>query len=268
MDITTILGLAVAFGGIILGAILEGLSISTLVQPTAALIVFGGTFGATLLQYPLNVVLKAIRRLPQILLNKGGDAGPIIQKIQELSKTSRKEGLLKLEAHLEDREIKSDPYFARGVRMVMDGTEITKVREALEVEAHYIEDDESIVFKVFESAGGFSPTIGILGAVLGLIHVMSNMGDPAKLAEGIAVAFVATVYGVGAANLVYLPIGGKLKIKSRTEDKIRAIIVEGLVGIGQGENPRLIEDRLLGFLNESERVKYEHTYRKGKKANL
>ena len=264
MDITTILGVILGLGGILLGATLEGLPLSTIIQPTAAMIVFGGTFGATLLQFPLNNVMKALKLIPRVLISKGGDPGPVIQKIQDLSKTSRKEGLLKLEAHLEDPEIKGDPYFARGVRMVMDGTEITKVREALEVEAHYVEEEEGAAFKVFESAGGYAPTIGILGAVLGLIHVMSNMGDPNKLAEGIAVAFVATVYGVGSANLVYLPIGGKLKLKARTEGKIREIIVDGLVGIGQGENPGMIEERLLGFLNEGERVKYEQTYRKGK----
>jgi chemotaxis protein MotA len=264
MDITTILGLVLGLGGILLGATLEGLPLSTIIQPTAAMIVFGGTFGATLLQFPLGFVMKSLKLIPRIFFSKGGDPGPVIRKIQDLSKTSRKEGLLKLEAHLEDPEIKADPFFARGVRMVMDGTEITKVREALEVEAHYIEEEEGVAFKVYESAGGYAPTIGILGAVLGLIHVMSNMGDPNKLAEGIATAFVATVYGVGSANLVYLPIGGKLKLKARTEGKIREIIVDGLVGIGQGENPGMIEERLLGFLNEAERVKYEQTYRKGK----
>lgn len=264
MDITTLLGLIMGLGGILLGATLEGLPLSTIIQPTAAMIVFGGTFGATLLQFPLPFVMKALKMAPMVFFGKGGDPGPVIQKIQDLSKTSRKEGLLKLESHLEDPEIKSDAYFARGVRMVMDGTEIGKVREALEAEAHYVEEEEGIAFKVYESAGGYAPTIGILGAVLGLIHVMSNMGDPNKLAEGIATAFVATVYGVGSANLVYLPIGGKLKIKARGEGKIREIIVDGLVGIGQGENPGMIEERLLGFLNEAERAKYEQTYRKGK----
>lgn len=264
MDITTILGLVIGLGAILLGATLEGLPLTTILQPTAAMIVFGGTFGATLLQFPLNFIIKSLKMAPRIFFSKSADPGPIIQKIQDLSKTSRKEGLLKLEAHLEDPEIKEDPYFARGVRMVMDGTEISKVREALEVEAHYIEEEEGVVYKVYESMGGYAPTIGILGAVLGLIHVMSNMGDPAKLAEGIATAFVATVYGVGSANLAYLPIGGKLKLKGRGEAKLREIIVDGLVGIGQGENPGMIEERLLGFLNDAERVKYEQTYRKGK----
>ncbi len=253
MDITTILGFIIGLGGILGGATLEGLPLGTIFQSTAAIIVFGGTIGATMVTTPLPQVMVALKAIPRLFLNSKSDPITVIRKIIELSKVSRKEGLLKLEAYLEDPFIKSDPFLTRGVRMVMDGTDISKIREALETESHYIEEEESAASKVFEAAGGYAPTIGILGAVLGLIHVMSNLSDPNKLAEGIATAFVATVYGVGSANLAFLPLSGKLKIKNRSEGRIREIIIEGLVGIGQGENPNNIEDRLMGFLNEKER---------------
>ncbi len=255
MDITTLLGFIIGLGGILGGATLEGLPMGTIFQLTAAIIVFGGTFGATLVTTPLFEVISALKATPRLFLNAKADPGAVIRKIVELSKVSRKEGLLKLEAYLDDPFIKADPFMTRGVRMVMDGTDINKVRDALETESHYIEEEESAAAKVFEAAGGYAPTIGILGAVLGLIHVMSNLSDPNKLAEGIAVAFVATVYGVGSANLIFLPLAGKLKIKNKILVRFREIVIEGLVGIGQGENPNYIEDRLLGFLNEPERAK-------------
>lgn len=253
MDITTLLGLIIGFGGILGGAAIEGLPMGTIFQMTAAIIVFGGTAGATLVTTPLPQVLQAIRAIPRLFLNPKSDPVRIIRKVVELSKVSRKEGLLKLESFLDDPFISADPFLTRGVRMVMDGTDIAKVRDALETESHYIEEEEGAASKVFEAAGGYAPTIGILGAVLGLIHVMSNLSDPNKLAEGIATAFVATVYGVGSANLAYIPLSGKLKIKNRYEARNREIIIEGLVAIGQGENPNNIEDRLMGFLNEKER---------------
>lgn len=253
MDITTLLGLIIGFGGILGGAAIEGLPMGTIFQMTAAIIVFGGTAGATLVTTPLPQVLQAVRAIPRLFLNPKSDPVRIIRKVVELSKVSRKEGLLKLESFLDDPFISADPFLTRGVRMVMDGTDIAKVRDALETESHYIEEEEGAASKVFEAAGGYAPTIGILGAVLGLIHVMSNLSDPNKLAEGIATAFVATVYGVGSANLAYIPLSGKLKIKNRYEARNREIIIEGLVAIGQGENPNNIEDRLMGFLNEKER---------------
>lgn len=254
MDITTILGFIIGFGGILGGSMLEGLPLGTIFQSTAAVIVFGGTIGATMVTTPLPQVLIAVKAIPRLFVNSKSNPIMVIRKIIELSKVSRKEGLLKLESYLDDPFIKGDPFLTRGVRMVMDGTDIAKVREALEAESQYIEEEESSAAKVFEAAGGYAPTIGILGAVLGLIHVMSNLSDPGKLAEGIATAFVATVYGVGSANLAFLPLSGKLKIKNRSEARIREIVVEGLVGIGQGENPNNIEDRLMGFLNEKERA--------------
>ncbi|MHB1605338.1 MAG: flagellar motor protein [Leptospirales bacterium] len=254
MDITTILGFIIGLGGILGGATLEGLPLGTIFQSTAAIIVFGGTIGATMVTTPLPQVMIAIKSIPRLFVNSKSDPITVIRKLVELSKVSRKEGLLKLEAYLDDPFIKTNLFMTRGVRMVMDGTDIAKVREALEMESYYIEEEESAAPKVFEAAGGYAPTIGILGAVLGLIHVMSNLSDPNKLAEGIATAFVATVYGVGSANLAFLPLSGKLKIKNRSEVRIREIILEGLVGIGQGENPNNIEDRLMGFLNEKERA--------------
>ena len=254
MDITTLLGFLIGIGGILGGATMEGLPLGTIFQLTAAIIVFGGTIGATMVTTPLPQVIAAVKGIPRLFLNSKSDPVPLILKIVELAKVSRKEGLLKLEAYLEDPFIKANGFFTRGVRMVMDGTDIAKVREALEGESFYMEEEEGGAAKVFEAAGGYAPTIGILGAVLGLIHVMSNLSDPNKLAEGIATAFVATVYGVGSANLIFLPLSGKLKIKNRSEGKFREMIIAGLVAIGQGENPNNIQDLLAGFLSEAERV--------------
>ncbi len=254
MDITTFLGLLVGFGGILGGAMIEGLDLTTVLQLTAAIIVFGGTIGATLVTTPLPEVMQAVKSISKLFFNPKTNPNVLIAKLVELSKTSRKEGLLKLETYLGDPVVKSNELFERGVRLVMDGTEIEKVRNILEIESHFMEEEEGSAAKVFEAAGGYAPTIGILGAVLGLIHVMGNLADPNKLAEGIATAFVATVYGVGSANLVFLPLSGKLKIKNKIVARHRELIIEGLVSIGMGENPNVLGDKLKGFLSQSEKA--------------
>ena len=250
MDILSILGLLIAFGAILGGQVLEGGHIGSILLPVAFLIVMGGTLGAVMVQFPLPVFMKAMACTKMVFINPKVDVKTLITQIVELSNLSRKQGLLALEGKLKTI---SDPLLAKGVQLVVDGTEPPKIREILEVEVEMFEESHNLAAKVWESFGGYSPTIGILGAVLGLIHVMENLADPSKLGSGIAVAFVATVYGVGFANMVFLPFGGKIKMKTKEVVLARLMVIEGLVALAGGENPRMIEDKLSAYLPESER---------------
>lgn len=250
MDILSVLGIIIAVGAIVAGQALEGGHIGSILQGTAFLIVIGGTVGAVMLNYPMPIFLKALKSLGMVFGNVHVDQKGIIAKVVELSNVSRKQGLLALEGQIKSL---NDPLMAKGVQLVVDGTEPTKIREILEVEVGMFEEEYTMAGKVYESFGGYSPTVGILGAVLGLIHVMENLADPSKLGSGIAVAFVATVYGVGAANLFFLPMGGKIKMKAKELIVGKMMVIEGLISVAQGENPRMIEEKLSGFLPSSEK---------------
>lgn len=247
MDFLTVAGLLVAFGGIFLGQLLEGGKLSSILQLTAFIIVIGGTTGAVMVQYRLPVFVRSLKMLPWIILPPKTDPQPVIQELLEWSNTARKNGLLALEGLL---ETVNDPFMRKGLQMLVDGSEPAKIRATLEVDMDSRSEIERQGARVFESAGGYSPTIGILGAVLGLIHVMENLADPAKLGAGIATAFVATIYGVGSANLLFLPISNKLKGVVHQQNYLREMIIEGLVSIAEGENPKLIEGRLQSFYAE------------------
>ena len=252
MDILSILGIVLSLIAIIGGQHLEGGHISSIMQFTAFLIVMGGTLGAVMLNYPMPIFMKALSSVGMIFGNVQVDMKGIIAKIVELSNISRKQGLLALEGQMKTIQ---DPLMAKGVQLVVDGTEPAKIREILEVEVGIFEDEYQLAGKVYESLGGYAPTVGIIGAVLGLIHVMENLADPSKLGGGIAVAFVATVYGVGAANLFFLPMGGKIKMKAKELVMGKLMVIEGLISVAQGENPRMIEEKLSGFLPTSEKRK-------------
>jgi chemotaxis protein MotA len=254
VDIATILGIVLAFGSIIGGQALEGGHLGSIVQLTAFIIVVGGTIGAVCVQNPLPVVLKGVSLLSLGIMAPKHDNKGIISTIIELANVSRKQGLLALEGKLKDIH---DPFFRKGVQLIVDGTDPKVVHEILEIDLEHHEEAGINGAKVWEAAGGYSPTIGIIGAVLGLIHVMENLADPSKLGGGIAVAFVATVYGVGAANLFFLPLASKLKFKLKEESASRMMIIMGLVGLAQGENPRLLQEKLEGYLPESQRTKEE-----------
>ena len=245
IDLLTILGLTIGLSAILLGQQLEGGEISTLVNGPAALIVIGGTLGAVMLQSPMMVFIRAIKMLWWTIITPHFDSEAAIQKIISWSNIARREGLLGLE-NLEDTE--SDPFAKKGLQLLIDGSEPEAIRSIMEVEIHTRESFDIQAARVFESMGGYSPTIGIIGAVLGLIQVMGNLSDPSKLGGGIAVAFVATIYGVALANLVLLPIANKLKSIVISDAHFNEMIVEGLVSIAEGENPRNIETKLLGFL--------------------
>lgn len=252
MDIATILGIVLALGSIIGGQALEGGHLGSIMQLTAFIIVMGGTIGACCVQNPLSVVLKAMGSLGLVITNPPVDTKGTIKLILDLANVSRKQGLLALEGKL--KEIK-DPFFKKGVQLIVDGTDPKAVHEILEIEVEHHEEEGILAAKVWEAAGGYAPTVGILGAVLGLIHVMENLADPSKLGGGIAVAFVATVYGVGAANLFFLPFANKIKFKLKEEAGLRNMIILGLVGLAQGENPRLLQEKLESFLPHHERTK-------------
>ena len=248
MDILSVLGVILAVASIVVGQHLEGGHLSSILQFTAFLIVMGGTIGAVMLNYPMSIFLKALKSVGMVFGNVHVDMKGIIAKVVELSNISRKQGLLALEGQMKAIQ---DPLMAKGVQLVVDGTEPPKIREILEVEVGIFEEEYTLAGKVYESLGGYAPTVGILGAVLGLIHVMENLADPSKLGGGIAVAFVATVYGVGAANLFFLPMGGKIKMKAKELVIGKLMVIEGLISVAQGENPRMIEEKLSGFLPTS-----------------
>lgn len=245
IEITTFVGLVVALSAILGGQMLEGGHIGTLMQLTAFIIVIGGTLGAVMIQYSLPVFLLGLKLIswafvpPRIVLED------IIDQITNWGNTARRGGLLSLEPMLMEM---NDPFMKKGLQMLVDGAEPEKLREALEVEMDAYDEHYRLAAKVWESAGGYSPTIGIIGAVMGLIHVMENLSDPSKLGAGIAVAFVATIYGVGSANLFFLPVSSKVKSIIGVEMIKRQMVVDGLVAIANGENPRLIETRLRGFI--------------------
>jgi len=252
MDLLTVIGFILAIGAIVGGQLLEGGHVSSIVQLTAAVIVIGGTVGAVMVNYPMAIFLKALANSKMIFFNVHVDSRAMIAQIVQLATLSRKQGLLALEDKLKTL---TDPFLKKGLQLVIDGTEAKAIREILEIEVEQFEDENNLSGKVYESLGGFAPTIGILGAVLGLIHVMENLADPSKLGSGIAVAFVATIYGVGSANLLFLPMGGKIKLKTRELVLARQLIIEGLVSLAQAENPKMIEEKLSGYLPESQRQK-------------
>ncbi|GIK86616.1 MAG: flagellar motor protein [Betaproteobacteria bacterium] len=245
MDILSIVGIVVAIGTVLAGQILEGGTVGSLLQVAAFLIVIGGTAGAVMLQNPRRTFVEGVRLAGWIVRPPQADFQAAIDRTVEWAQLARRDGMLALEDQLASVP---EGFERNGLQMLVDGFDPPRIREALEVEIAAWEDRHRAAAKVWESAGGYAPTIGILGAVLGLIHVMENLSDPAKLGSGIAVAFVATVYGVGAANLILLPIGNKLKALIAREVARRELVVDGLLGIANGENPKLIEARLTGYL--------------------
>ncbi|MSR46827.1 MAG: flagellar motor protein [Planctomycetes bacterium] len=245
--IINILGIVVAFGMIVLGNHLEGGHLSSLMQPTAAIIVFGGTIGATMVAHTAREVMAALKDLKKVFLGKDPDYSPLVKQIVTFGTVARREGLLSLDNMLRDV---TNPFMSENLRRLIDGYEAGALRNIMEAKIGRAEEEKNACAKVWETLGGFCPTVGILGAVLGLIHVMHNLDDPSKLGPGIAVAFVATVYGVGAANLVMLPIGSKLKKIYHHEMLEMELILTGILAIQAGENPRRVEDQLQDILGD------------------
>jgi chemotaxis protein MotA len=248
VDKATLGGLVLAIGGILLGLLLEGGNLGQVLQPTAAMIVFGGTLGAILIQYPLPVVLRAFRRLAQVFVEPEQDAQSAVEILVKYARKARHEGIISLDRELANIQ---DPFLRRALMLAVDGTDPEELRKIMVLELDNTEEQEEKIPQLFESAGGFSPTIGIIGAVLGLIQVMQHLDRIDEVGKGIAVAFVATLYGVGTANLILLPCAGKLKLRIRDEQIIREMTLEGVISILEGMNPRMLEAKLLGFLSKA-----------------
>jgi chemotaxis protein MotA len=246
MDKLTFLGLLVGLVGIVSGQILEGGDLSILFQGAAFLIVFGGTLGAVMVQSPTKVFFTAIKIGRWAFITPKMGSRALISQLTHWSVMARKDGILSLDAQVQQI---SDPFVNKGVQLLVDGHSAEKIREVLEVDIHSWEQLHWQSARVWESAAGYSPTIGIIGAVLGLMHVMQHLSDPSKLGAGIAVAFVATIYGVGFANLLFLPVANKLKSIIMQQTQLREMVVEGLAAIANGDNPRLIEIRLQSYLD-------------------
>jgi chemotaxis protein MotA len=245
VDKSSVIGILLALGGIIAGLLIEGGNLGQILQPTAAMIVFGGTLGAVLLQFPLPVVLNAGGRLRSVFVNPKQDSPAMVRQLVLYARQARRDGLVSLDAGLEALE---DPFLKKALMLAVDGTEPEELRKIMELELDNQAEYEEQVPQVFESAGGFAPTIGIIGAVLGLIQVMQHLDKIDEVGKGIAVAFVATIYGVGSANLFYLPVAGKLKARIRQEQICREMTLEGVTSILGGMNPLMLETKLLGFL--------------------
>lgn len=250
MDKSSFIGLLVGIGGIVAGLLLEGGKLSQVLQPTAAIIVFGGTMGAVLLQFPMTVVTAAFRRLIQVFFQRRYEPQQIVHQLILFADKARRHGMVSLDSDLSDLH---DPFMKKSLMLAVDGTEPQELRKMMQLEIDNQTEYEDNIPRVFESAGGFAPTIGIIGAVLGLIQVMQHLDNINEVGKGIAVAFVATVYGVGSANLFFLPSAGKLRIRIRDEQIVREMTLEGVISILEGMNPRMLETKLLGFLRDAPR---------------
>lgn len=245
MDRISLIGLVLGVAAIVVGQVLEGGHVASLLQPTAFLIVVGGTLGAVMLQSPFRVFADGMRMARWVFVPPPDRGEELIGLVTQWGLIARRDGLLSLEPRIAEQD---DPFLQRGLQFLVDGVEPERLRELMGIEIDASEAQMKLGARVWEAAGGYSPTIGILGAVLGLIHVMENLSDPARLGAGIAVAFVATIYGVGFANLVFLPFAKKLQAHIARISSEREMIIDALVGIGNGENPRIIEARMRGYL--------------------
>jgi chemotaxis protein MotA len=251
MDLASVGGILLAIVGILGGLRLEGGSIAQVTQPTAMLIVLGGTLGAVMLQFPLDVFIAALKQFMGAFRFTGGRQEAFVTQIVGYAVKARKGGIVSLDADLETME---DPFLRQAVMLAVDGTEPAELRQIMQLELENKAEFEERIPQVFEAAGGFAPTVGIIGAVIGLIQVMQRLDNIAEVGRGIAIAFVATIYGVGLANLVFLPVAGKLRIRHQEEQMIKQMMLEGVISIQEGMNPRMIEIKLKTFLFSSKQA--------------
>lgn len=247
MDKASISGIFLAIAGITAGLLIEGGNLRQILQPTAALIVFGGTAGAVLLQFPLKTVLTSVRSLGRVFTAPMKENERLIRQLIEFAQKARRSGVVSLDADLEEV---SEPFLKRALMLAVDGTEPIELRKIMHATLKSSAEMDERLPSVFEAAGGFSPTVGILGAVLGLIQVMQHLENIQEVGKGIAVAFVATIYGVGSANLFFLPFAGKIRLQLRDSHRRREMMLEGVIAILEGMNPRMLEVKLSGFLEE------------------
>jgi chemotaxis protein MotA len=247
VDKSSVGGVALALGGVVAGLMIEGGNLRQILQPTAAIIVLGGTLGAVMLQFPLDTVIGAARQMLHVFTGNAPDGERALRQIIDFANKARRNGIVSLDQELPAIE---DPFMRAALTLAIDGTNPDEVRKIMQLEIDNQAQSEERIPQVFESAGGFAPTIGILGAVMGLIQVMQHLDKVDEVGRGIAVAFVATIYGVGTANLVFLPSAGKLKIRIHERQNVQQMVLEGVVSILEGMNPRVIELKLRTFLSD------------------
>jgi chemotaxis protein MotA len=245
MDISTLLGLLVGFGSLMVSVLMEGGSPAAFLSPSAMLIVFGGTFGATMIAYPLETFLKLPGLIGIAMKQQKHDVAGLVEQSVLLAEKARKQGLLSLEA---DAQEAKDPFLKQAIMLAVDGTDAEVLKGILETQVEHLEERHEVCFGMFEAMGGFAPTMGIIGTVMGLVHVLGNLSDPNSLGPKIAVAFIATLWGVSSANLLWLPLGAKLKRKSKEEIFFRNVAIEGIMAVQSGENPRIVRQKLEGMV--------------------
>jgi chemotaxis protein MotA len=246
-DFATLAGIGLALSGVLGGLLLENGSIQDVAQATAAMIVFGGTIGAVLVTTPLPVFLRAVKSLRRVFLERAASASATIETLIQFASKARKNGIVSLET---EADLLPDPFLRKALSLAVDGTDLNELRKMMETDIELSEQAGEAEAKVWEAAGGYSPTIGIIGAVMGLIQVMKHLDDIKEVGHGIAVAFVATVYGVGSANILFLPAGSKLRARLHQARILKEMVLEGVVGIVEGLNPTLIRLKLEAFNQE------------------
>jgi Flagellar motor component len=241
MDLSTIIGIVIGIGGLLTGFVLEHGILSSLLQAPAAVIVFGGTAGAVITSFPLSDLKNIGKWLKIAFTNQAFGTLEAYNTLVLFAEKARREGLLSLEQELENV---NDRFTRQGMQLVIDGTDPEITREILESNISVLENRHKAGILVFEAAGGYGPTMGIIGTVMGLVHVLGNLSDPSSLSGAIASAFIATLYGVGSANLLWLPIATKLKIKDKSEIAAMEMILDGILSIQAGENPSILKEKL------------------------
>ncbi len=252
MDLATIIGLALGFGALIGAFVLEGGNPAGLVGITAAMIVFGGTAATLLISYPLEMVMTFPKVVMKAFKTPPDRRADLVEELVGLADLARRDGLLALES-----KQSSDPFMNKALMLVVDGTDPDVTRDILLRDVEGMETRHKHGIEMLSSLGGYAPTLGIIGTVMGLIHVLSNLEDPSKLAESIAAAFLATLYGVFSANIIWLPLAGKLKVRSALEVEERMIIVEGALSLQAGDNPRILREKLNAFVGHGQKEKKE-----------
>jgi len=250
MDLATILGLIMAFGALLLAVVLGGGDLKGFANISAAVIVLGGTLGATAIGFSLKEMLRLPVVTRQAFFGKPIDPQEVLQAITEFSRKARREGILALEEDVRQVPI---PFVRRGMSLVIDGTSAELVREILETELASMQARHRGGISIFETLGGFAPTLGILGTVMGLVNMLANLSEPGEMGHAIAAAFIATLYGVGTANLIFLPIGNKLKAKSQAETSAYELAMEGILAIQSGDSPRVVASKMQSFLSPRSR---------------
>jgi chemotaxis protein MotA len=247
LDFSTLLGVVVALGGVLGGLLLEGGKLTDIAQATGALIVFGGTLGAVMITMPPQVFMRALKSSKQLFFQPNYSPSIVVSDLITYASRARRDGIVSLEDDVEKIE---DPFLRKAMTLAVDGTDLRDIRDTMELEMEMEEQRGRSNAKVFEAAGGYAPTIGIIGAVLGLIQVMKHLDNMSEVGTGIAVAFVATVYGVGSANLLFLPAAAKLKNRTEQAIRMKQLMLEGVCSLVQGLHPKVIERKLEAFIRE------------------